>query len=128
VDAKHRVQLEQEQSIEKAVTWNKEIFIAGLAMQPYGVGLGKFTATFHPEEPYSATIAIEKGEHSEHGTAIFFEQGTRRCLLTRRLYGISDEDALWYVMKDWAQFHPRPSKPRRDPGLLYYPAEYTHVS
>jgi hypothetical protein len=47
--------------------------------------------------------------------------------LTRRLYGISDEDALWYVMKDWAQFQPRLSKPRVDPGLLYFPAEYTHV-
>jgi hypothetical protein len=30
-------------------------------------------------------------------------------------------------MKDWAQFQPRVSKPRVDPGLLYYPAEYTHV-
>jgi hypothetical protein len=32
-----------------------------------------------------------------------------------------------YVMKDWAQFQPRLSKPRIDPGILYYPAEYTHV-
>jgi hypothetical protein len=47
--------------------------------------------------------------------------------LTRRLYGISDDDALWYVMKDLAQFQPRLSKPRQDPGLLYYPAECTHV-
>jgi hypothetical protein len=30
-------------------------------------------------------------------------------------------------MKDWAQFQPRLSKPRVDPGLLCYPAEYTHV-
>jgi hypothetical protein len=30
-------------------------------------------------------------------------------------------------MIDWAQFQPRLSKPRVDPGLLYYPAEYTHV-
>jgi hypothetical protein len=96
-------------------------------MQPYGSGLGKFTAKFKPDAPYSATIAIEKGTHDEHGTAIYFEQGARRCLLTRRVYGISDEDTLWYVMKDWAQFQPRLSKPRRDPGLLYYPHGYSHV-
>jgi hypothetical protein len=30
-------------------------------------------------------------------------------------------------MKDWAQFQPRLSKPRLDPGLLYYPPEYSHI-
>jgi hypothetical protein len=30
-------------------------------------------------------------------------------------------------MKDWAQFQPKLSKPRVDPGLLFYPAEYSHV-
>jgi hypothetical protein len=113
--------------LEEVATWNKETFIAGLATQPYGTGLGKFTARFHPDEPYSATIAIEHGTHGEHGSAIFFEQANRRCLLTRRLYDISEDEALWEVMKDWAQFQPRLSKPRSDPGLLYYPAEYTHV-
>jgi hypothetical protein len=86
VDDKHRVQLEQRHGLEEVAAWNKEIFIAGLASQPYGSGLGKFTAKFNPNEPYSATIAVEKGAHGEHGTAIFFEQSTRRCLLTRRLY------------------------------------------
>jgi hypothetical protein len=126
-DDKHMVQLESRHEVEQVAVWNKEIFIAGLATQPYGTGLGKFSSRFKPDEPYVATIAIEKGTHGEHGTAIFFEQGTRRSLLTRRLYDISDDDALWYVMKDWAQFKPRLSKPRSDPGLLYYPAEYTHV-
>jgi hypothetical protein len=113
-----------EHDLEKVASWNKETFIAGLATQPYGTGLGKFTAKFRPNEPYSARIAIEKGTHDEHGAAIYFEQGARRCLLTRRAYGISDDDALWYVMKDWAQFQPRLSKPRQEPGLLYYPPEY----
>jgi hypothetical protein len=113
--------------LEEAAVWNRETLIAGLAIQPYGIGLGKFTAKFRPIEPYSATIAIEKGTHDEHGTAIYFEQGTRRCLLTRRVYGISDEDRLWYVMKYWAQFQPRLSKPRLDPGLLYYPPESSHI-
>jgi hypothetical protein len=127
VDDRHRVLLTRKHELEEAAVWNKETFIAGLATQPYGICLGKFTAKFRPPEPYSATIAIEKGTHDEHGAAIYFEQGARRCLLTRRLYGISDEDALWYVMKDWAQFQPRLSKPRKDPGLLYYPPEYSHV-
>jgi hypothetical protein len=55
------------------------------------------------------------------------KQGPRRCLLTRRVDGISDEDTIWYVMKDWAQFQPRLSKPRQVPGQLYYPPEYSHI-
>jgi hypothetical protein len=86
--------LEGKHSLDAVAAWNKETFIAELATQPYGSGLGKFTAKFKPDQPYSATIAIEKGTHDEHGTAIYFEQGTRRCLLTRRVYGISDEDTL----------------------------------
>jgi hypothetical protein len=85
----HRVQLVDKHDLEEVATWNKETFIAGLATPPYGAGLGKFTAKLRPDEPYSATIAIEKGTHDEHGTAIYFEQGTRRCLLSRRIYGIS---------------------------------------
>jgi hypothetical protein len=127
IDARHRVLLTEDQSLEKVATWNKDIFIAGLATQPYGIRLGKFTAKFRPSEPYSATIAVEKGVHDDHGTAIYFEQGARRCVLTRRVYGISGEDARWYVMKDWAQFQPRLLKPRSEPGLLYYPPEYGHI-
>jgi hypothetical protein len=127
VDDKHKVQLERHIDTEESAAICKEIFVSGLATQPYRTGLGKFTTRFKPGEPYSATIAIEKGVHGEHGTAIFSEQDNRGCLLTRRLYGISVDDALWFVMKDWAQFQPRLSKPRVDPGLLYYPAEYTHV-
>jgi hypothetical protein len=127
VDDRHRVLLEGKHDLEKVAAWNKETFIAELATQPYGSGLGKFTAKFRPDDPYSATIAIEKGTHDEHAPAIYFEQGARRCLPTRGVYGISDDDALWYVMKDWAQFQPRLSKPRRDPGMLFYPPEYSHV-
>jgi hypothetical protein len=127
IDPKHLVQLTEDQSLDKVATWNKEVFVAGLATQPYGTGLGKFAAKFRPDEPYSATIAVEKGVHDEHGTAIYFEQGARRCVLTRRVHGISGEDALWYVMKDWAQFQPRLSKPRNEPGSLYYPPEFGHV-
>jgi hypothetical protein len=110
-----------------ASEWNKELFIHGLASAPYRVGTGKFAAQFKPDKPYSATIAIERGIHYGHGTAVFFEQSNRRCLITRRLYGLSDEEAFWEVMKDWAQFQPRLAKPRVDPGLLYYPSEFSHM-
>jgi hypothetical protein len=89
-------------------------------------GVSFNTAKFKPNQPYTATIVIEKGCHKDHGTAIFFEQGTRRCLLTDTLYGLTDDEALWYTMQAWAKFQPRKAKPRQDPGL-YYPAEYSHV-
>jgi hypothetical protein len=127
IDHRHEVQLTQRIDLETAAAWNRETFIDVLASEPYRVGTGKFSAQFKPGKPYSATIAIEKGVHAEHGTAILFEQANRRCLLTRRIYDLSDEDTFWEVMKDWAQFQPRLSKPRVDPGLLYFPAEYTHM-
>jgi hypothetical protein len=127
IDPRHTVELTQQLDLESATAWNKEIFIDGLASHPYRVGTGKFAAQFKPDKPYSATIAIEKGVHNDHGTAILFEQANRRCLITRRIYALSDEDTVWEVMKDWAQFQPRLSKPRVDPGLLYYQAEYSHM-
>jgi hypothetical protein len=127
VDKKHLIQLDRQIEKDVAAAWNKETFVAGLASEPCRVGNGKFTTQFKPDEPYSATFAIERGVHSDHGTAIFFEQANRRCLLTRRVYGISDEDTFWEVMKDWATFQPRLSKPRVAPGTFFFPAEYTHV-
>jgi hypothetical protein len=123
----HQVQLSKHLDLEAATAWNKEVFVDGLASIPYIVGTGKFAAQFKPDKPYSATMAIEKGVHNDHGTAILFEQANRRCLITRRIYDLSDEDTFWEVMKDWAQFQPRLAKPRVNPGLLYYPAEYSHM-
>jgi hypothetical protein len=93
----------------------------------YGAGLGKFSAKFKPSQPYSATVAIEKGDHGNHGTAIFFEQGVYRCLVAKTLFGLTDDEALWFTMSTWAKFQPRRAKPRQDPGLLFYPAQYSHV-
>jgi hypothetical protein len=121
------VRLTQAMSLESVIEWNKETFIHGLASAPYRVGTGKFAAQFKPGKPYSATIAIEKGVHDDQGAAILFEQSNRRCLITRRVYGISDENTFWTVMKDWAQFQPKLAKPRVDPGTLFYPAEYSHM-
>jgi hypothetical protein len=109
------------------VGFYKEVFDASLVTQPYMNGLGKFMAKFQPDQPCSATIDIERGCHLDHGTAIFFEQGTRRCALCDTLFGLTDDEALWFTMYKWAEFQPWKCRPRQDPGLLYYPAEYTHI-
>jgi hypothetical protein len=72
-------------------------------------------------------MAIEKGCHHDHGAAILFEQESRRCLLSETLYGPTPDEAFWYMMQAWAKFQPCLAKPRRDPGQLYYLAEYIHV-
>jgi hypothetical protein len=127
IDEKHKILLDRKIEKDVAEAWNKESFIAGLATEPYRVGTGKFTTQFKRSEPYSATIAIERGVHNDHGTAILLEQANRRCVLTRSVYDLSDEDTFWVVMNDWASFQPKRSKPRVAPGSLFFPAEYTHV-
>jgi hypothetical protein len=99
----------------------------GLASEPYRISTGKFAAQFKPDKPYSATIAIEKGLHDDHGTAILFEEPNRRCLITRRILRKSDEETFWQVMTDWAQFQPRKAKPRVNSGQIFYPTEYSHI-
>jgi hypothetical protein len=90
------------------------------------VGLN-FAAKFDPSQPMSAVIAIEPGCHFDHGTAICFSQEKRRCVLTNALYGLTDDEALWYTLQAWAKFQPRLARPRCEPGQLYYPAAYTRV-
>jgi hypothetical protein len=120
IPLKHKAVRNPEIPVADELIWNKETFDAGLVTQPYTAGLGKFTAEFKPERPYSATIAIEKGCHNDHGTAIFFEQETRRCLLRQTSYGLSNDEVLWYTMQAWALFQPRPAKPPQDPGMLMF--------
>jgi hypothetical protein len=127
VDPKYRVQLKENKTIEAATEFNRETFMSGLASDPYRIGTGKFVAQFKPDQPYSATIAVEKGVHNEYGTAILFEQANRRCLITRRIIGESDEDTFWQVMKDWAQFEPRLARPRVKAGQIFYPSAFSHM-
>jgi hypothetical protein len=100
---------------------------AGLATQPNDKGLERFVGKFDPSQPISAVISIEPGCHFDHGTAIYFQQDKRRCLLLDTLYGLSDDEALWYILQSWAKFQPRLASPRSGPGQLYFPAAYTHV-
>jgi hypothetical protein len=121
------LQLQQRLSLEMATGYNRDTFLHGLASAPYRTGVGKFAAHFKPDEPYSAIIAVEKGVHGEHGVGIFFEQSTRRCLLTQRILPKTDEKTFWKVMRMWANFDPRPARQRKDAGQLYYPAQYSHM-
>jgi hypothetical protein len=99
----------------------------GLATQPYDKGLDRFVGKFDPSQPISTVIAIEPGCHFDHGTAIYFTQEKRRCLLLDTLYGLSDDEALWYTLQALAKFQPRLASSRTEPGQLYNPAAYTHV-
>jgi hypothetical protein len=127
IPKKFLAQLNQRLTLEIGTGYNRDTFAAGLEVEPYRIGVGKFTAQFKPDKPYSATIAIERGVHGEHGTAIFFEQSSRRCLVTRRFYGLSDEEVFWWVLKDWANFEPKAAKPRRSAGQVYYPSAWSHM-
>jgi hypothetical protein len=116
--------------LAEATEFNKETFMSGLASDPYRTGTSKFAAQFKPDKPYSATIAIEKGVHSDYGTAILFEQANRRCLITRRIIlepEQTEEDTFWQVMRDWAQFEPRLARPRSKAGQLFYPSTFSHM-
>jgi hypothetical protein len=126
ISNKHRVILDSNPPKNPAA-WNKEIFDAFLATQPYDKGLSRFTTMFKPDVGLSAITAIEPGCHHDHGCAIYFQQDTRRCLIMDTLFGLSDDEALWYTLQAWAKFQPRLARPRSEPGKLYFPSAYTHV-
>jgi hypothetical protein len=127
VPLKFLTQLDRKLGLDVATGYNHETFSAGLAVYSYRTGVGKFATKFKPDKPYSATIAIEKGVHEEHGTAILFEQSTRRCLITHRYYGLDDEQVFWETFKEWAKFEPRSAKPRQSAGQVYYPSVWSHM-
>jgi hypothetical protein len=43
------------------------------------------------------------------------------------VYGLTDEEVIWTAMACWALLKPRDDSPRKYPGRLYYPAQFTHV-
>jgi hypothetical protein len=126
IPIKHRVIRSPKVPVDPPV-WNTRIFEAGLRTQNYDKGCDRFVGKFDPDTQVSAIIAIEKGAHFDHGTAIYFTQEKLRCLLLDTLYGLTDDEALWYTLQSWAKFQSRSLKPRKDPGQLFCPAVYSHV-
>jgi hypothetical protein len=109
------------------VSTNGAILDAALRTQNYDKGLEKFVRKFDPTEEMSAVVAIESGRQKDHGWAVAFKQGSRRCLLLDTTAGISEEETLWVALAHWSNFQPRLSKPRQGPGELFYPDGATHI-
>jgi hypothetical protein len=98
-----------------------------LRTQNYDRGLDKFVRKYENLEAMSATLAIQRGWQGDVGWAIFMKQGSKRCLLLDTVYGLTDDEAIWTAMACWAVFKPRDEQPRKYPGRLYYPAQFSHI-
>jgi hypothetical protein len=108
--------------------YNVEIQNLAKASQAYDRGLERFVGKFDSSVQMTATMAIEKGCHSDYGVAIFFQQKKRRCLhLGTILCAQSDKEAFWFTMMMWVLFQPRSATPRMEPGQLYCPASATQI-
>jgi hypothetical protein len=111
----------------EVVAANLSILKSGLKTQNYDKGIDKFGRKFDPDEELSAAVAIHTRWQGDHGWAIAFKQGSRRCLLLGTVDGMRNDEVLWGALSTWAKFQPRLSSPRRFPGKLYYPDEASHV-
>jgi hypothetical protein len=98
-----------------------------LRTQNYDRGLDKFVRKYENLEAMSATLAVQKGWQGDYGWAIFMKQGSKRCLLLDTVYGLTMEEVIWTALACWASFKPRDERPRKYPGRLYYPDEFSHV-
>jgi hypothetical protein len=114
-------------SHQEMVAANGSILDAGLRTQNYDKGFDKYVRKFDPEEKSSAVVAIHMGWQGDHGWAVAFKQGARRCLLLDTTDGLSDEEILWTALSAWATFQPRLQTPRQFPGKLFYPDGASHV-
>jgi hypothetical protein len=106
---------------------NGAILEAAPKTQNYDKGFDKFIRKFDPEVEMSALVAVEEGFQGDHGWAVAFQQGSRRCLLLDTADGLSKEEAMWVALSAWATFQPRHNVPRQKPGTLYYPDEASHI-
>jgi hypothetical protein len=67
------------------------IFDAALKTQNYDEGFERFVRKFDPDSRMDAVMAIGKGAHHNHGTAVLVTQEKRRCLLLDTVHGLSSE-------------------------------------
>jgi hypothetical protein len=122
----HKLVKDETVSVQAAV-WNPRIYEAGLKTQNYDKGFERFVRKFDPDLRMEATMAIVKGAHHEHGTAVLVTQEKRRCLSLDTVHGLSEDEVLWHAMMIWAKFQPDLKRPRTEPGQLFYSAEHSHV-
>jgi hypothetical protein len=114
-------------SFEDMVSINGAVLDAALRTQNYDKGLEKFVRKFDPEQEMTAVVANESGRQGDAGWAVAFKQGPRRCLLLDTTDGLSEEETLWVALAHWARFQPRLSRPRQEPGELFYPDAASHI-
>jgi hypothetical protein len=106
---------------------HNRILETALRTQNYDRGLDKFARKYENLEAMSATLAIQKGWQGDYGWAISMKQWSKRCLLLDTLDGLTDEEVFWTDLTCWAIFKPRDESPRKYPGRLYYPNEFSHI-
>jgi hypothetical protein len=114
-------------SLQEVKAIHARILETALRTQNYDRGLDKFARKYENLEAMSATLAIQSGWQGDHGWAVYLKQGTKRCLLMDTTLGLTDEEVIWTAMACWALFKPRDDSPRKYPGRLYYPAQFSHV-
>jgi hypothetical protein len=84
--------------------FDQRIFDADLKTQNYDKGVDRFVRKFNQDEEVSAVVSVMKGAHQDHGCAVYFTQGSRRCLLLDTTYGLTGDKALWATLNSWANF------------------------
>jgi hypothetical protein len=126
IPLQYRLEL-PEVPVETMVAANGAILDACLKTQNCDKSFDKYVRKFNPEEESSAVVGVESGWQGDHGWAVAFTQGPRRCLLLDTVDGLSKEEALWVALSAWAEFQPRHKSPRQFPGKLYYPDEASHI-
>jgi hypothetical protein len=114
-------------SLETMMSGNGDILEAALKTQNYDKGFDKFIRKFDPSQEMLALVSVEEGFQGDHGWAVAFKQGPRRCILLDTTDGLTKKESMWVALSAWAAFEPRHNKPRLKPGTLYYPDEASHI-
>jgi hypothetical protein len=110
-----------------ASTFCQRVQEAALKTQNYAKGFDRFVPKFTPKEEMEATMFVAPGCREDHGWAVYWTQGARRCLLLDIVDGLNHDETLWTALSAWASFQPRKANRRRNPGKLFYPTEASHV-
>jgi hypothetical protein len=113
--------------VETMVGTNEAILEACLRTQNYDKGFDKFIRKFDSDQEMSAVVSIESGLQGDHGWAVAFKQGPRRCLLLDTTDSLSKDETLWLALSAWATIELRHKSRRQFPGTLYYPDEASHI-
>jgi hypothetical protein len=102
------------EALSTAYADNVRIRDAGIKTRNYDTGFDRFVRKFNPEEEMSATLALFRGHHGDHGWEVYCAQGSRRCCLLDTTFSLTDEEVLWTGLSAWANSQPRQRKPSQN--------------